>query len=109
MRIEHRDHGEPTRIGHSHHADAAIVPRHVLEQPLDRIVRVGGLIDRLWILLVAHLAEHHELAFRLEPAADVLVHEDVAVARELGVGARERPFTTFDTIWSCLLYTSPSP
>ena len=98
MRIEHRDDGEPTRVRHAHHPDAPVVVRDVLDEPLDRVVRVGALVDRLRILLVAHLAEHHELPFGLVSPADVLVHEDVAVARQLGVRAAERRLGALDAV-----------
>ena len=51
---------------------------HVLQQPLDGVVGVGALVDGLGILAIARLAQHDELPFGLEPAANVLQHEDVA-------------------------------
>ena len=70
--------------------DAAVVARHVLEHPVDGVVGVGGFVDRLGVLGIARRPHHDELALGLEPAADVLEDEDVAVLGELLVLGRHR-------------------
>ena len=87
MRIERAHHREPGRVARPDHADAAVVPGHVGEQPFDRVVGVGALVDRLRVLAIARLPQHHERALGLEPPADVLQHDDVAVGRAVRRGA----------------------
>ena len=57
--------------------------RHVLDHPVDRVVRVGTFVDRLWIARFAQRTQHHKLSFRLEAAANVLKGKDVAVGNQL--------------------------
>ena len=40
--------------------------------------RVAAFVNRFLVRGIAWLAQHHELTFRLEPAANVLANEDVA-------------------------------
>ena len=54
----------------------------VLDQPVDRVVRVGRLAGRLGVLEVG-LRRQLECALRPESAAKILDDEDVAVARQL--------------------------
>jgi hypothetical protein len=84
MRVQHRHHGEPAAVGDAEDADAAVA-RDVLQDPLDRVVRVGRLVDRARVALVADRPQHHELSLGLRPSPDVLEHEDVAVLGQLGV------------------------
>ena len=78
MRIEHRHHREPTQIRDAEHADAPVVARHILEQPLDRVVRIGALVERRGIARRARRALHDERPFGTELSAQVLKREDVA-------------------------------
>ncbi len=89
MRIERAHHREPRRVARADHADASVVVGHVLEQPLDGVVGVGALVDRLGILAIARLAQHHELAFGLEAAANVLQDDDVAVRGKIDQRRRD--------------------
>jgi hypothetical protein len=82
VRIQHRHDGQPPRVRHAEHADPPVVPRHVPQQPLDRIVAVGALVDRLGVPPVARRPQHHEVAFGAEPTADVLEDEDEAFLRQ---------------------------
>ena len=78
MRTRERDGGRITGVGHAHHADPPVVRRHVLHQPVDRVIGVGRLVHALCPLrLERH--RHGERAFAFEAAAHVLVDEDVAV------------------------------
>ena len=89
MRIERAHHREPRRVTRADHADAAVVVGDVLEQPLDGVVGVGALVDRLRVLAIARLAQHHELALGLEAAANVLQHDDVAVGGKIDERRRD--------------------
>jgi hypothetical protein len=79
MRIERAHHRQPRRVARADHADASVVVGDVLEQPFDGVGGVGALVDRLRILAIARLAQHHEPALGLEAPANVLQHDDVAI------------------------------
>ncbi len=83
MRVEHRHHGEPAAVGDAEHADAAVVVRHVLEQPVDRVVSVGAFVDGLGVAPVARRPAHDELPLGLEAAADVLENKNVALVDQV--------------------------
>ena len=82
MRVEHGDRGQPAGITDAEHADAAVVALHGLQQPVDGVVRVRRLVDRLRVVRIAGRAGHDERAFRLEPPANVLEREGVPVVDE---------------------------
>src|SRR5215208_5237156 len=82
MRVNAGHGGEPSRVGYAEHTGTPAVGRHVLEQPFDGIVRVGGLVDALRIPPVVQRVIHDELAFTAEAPPDVLVDKDVTVSRE---------------------------
>ena len=83
MRIERSHHRQPSRVARAEHADTPVVPGHILEEPFDRVVGIGTFVDGLRVLAVARLTEHHEGPFGLEPPADVLQDDDVAVGEEI--------------------------
>ena len=58
-------------VGDAVDADAAVVVRDVLDQPVDGVVGVGGLVGRLGVGQV-DLRRQLEDAFRLEAAAQIL-------------------------------------
>ena len=64
------------------HADAAVVPGDVIEQPLDGVVGVRGLVHRVPALLDRHRPHLDELPLGHELSAHVLVDEDEALVLE---------------------------
>ena len=82
------------RIRHAPEADAAAVARHLGEQPLDGVPRVGALVGRAGAAGGGVERPHlRPFAFRQEPAADVLLDDDepaVLEARRRAQGPGER-------------------
>ena len=78
MRVDHAGRGIEPRIRDPEHADSAIVPGNVLQQPLDRVVGVAALVDVGRLPFVGNVRRDlFELPFRQEPPADVLIDKDV--------------------------------
>ncbi len=90
MRVEHPHHRQPCAVAGAGHADTAVVVRHVLQQPFDRVVGVGAFIDGLVVLRIARLPEHDELPFGLESPANVLADDDVSICVNSGNAAASR-------------------
>ncbi len=83
--VDHAGGGVEARVRDAPHAHAAVVPGDVLQQPLDRVVRVRALVDVRRARLLREVRPHvDELALRHHPPAHVLVDEDVALAHEAG-------------------------
>ena len=95
MRVEHRHHRQPAAVRDSQHARAPVVVGDVLDQPGDRVVSIGALIDRFCIAFVARRPEHHELALGFVAPADVLKHENVTFGDEIFVAVRQQPVAAF--------------
>src|SRR5206468_2985889 len=75
-------------VGNAPDADFAIVAGHVLEEELDRIVGVGGVVHVLRRLLVIDVGAHLlEIPLAHPTAAHILVDKDVAAFLELLGGA----------------------
>ncbi len=89
VRIHTGDPREPSRIGHAHHPDAAVVVRNVLDEPVDRVVGVGRFVHAFRVLRIMQRAVHHELPGRLARAACVLEHEGVAIPRQFLISRPE--------------------
>ena len=90
MRIEHPHRRGPSIVGHTKHANAPIVFRHVRQQPLDRVVRIGAFVDRILRSVQRPRGTlHHECSVRLVAPSDIFEHEDVAVCCELLVAAAQ--------------------
>src|SRR5262249_5825537 len=71
-------------IRYPHHACTTVVARYVLDQPVDRIPRVGALVDILRTALLIDMRPHvRKLPLRHESPAHVLVNEDVPFVRKL--------------------------
>ena len=83
MRLDHGGVDEKAGIRDAEHADLPVGLRHVGEEPLERVPRVGGFVDALRVATIAWRAVHDELARRLVLAADVLEDEHVAVGHQL--------------------------
>jgi hypothetical protein len=72
----------PAVVADAEHADAAVVVRHVLHEPVDRVVGIGAFVDLQACIGRAQRTLHHERALALVPSAYVLEHEHVAVFGE---------------------------
>ena len=90
MRVHQGHHHGEALVGAAQHADAAVRLGHVLHQPLDRVVGVGGVIGRRRVQRPAQRAREHVVALRAVLAAHVLEHADVAVGDEHLVALRQR-------------------
>ena len=82
MRPQQRHRRCQAVVRDTEHPDLAVVVRHVLDQPFDRVVGVRRLAGCFRVLEVG-LRRQLEGAFGSESAAQVLDDEDVAVARQL--------------------------
>ncbi len=83
MRLQHAHDRQPAWIADAQHADAPVVVRHLLHEPIDGVVGVGALVDGLGILFVARHSRHHKGPLRLETPANVLKHEEISLVRQL--------------------------
>src|SRR5262245_41137047 len=81
MLIEHAHYSQPRAVARARHTDAPVIIWDIFEQPIDRVVRVGAFIDSVLVLRIARLPEHDELPLGLEPPANILRDDDVAVGR----------------------------
>ena len=78
MRIDQRHQGQKAVVGDAEDADLAVALRDVLHQPVDRVVGVGGVIDRRRVLRAAQRPVHHVVALGAVLAANVLDHANVS-------------------------------
>lgn len=89
MRVGQRhDHGEAF-VRRTEHADPAVGFGHVLDQPIDGVPGVGGVIDLARVQRPAQRTGHHVIALRAVLAAHVLEHADVAGLGEHLVALRQ--------------------
>ena len=79
MRPEQRHRHRPAVVGRADHADALIALGHILGQPLDRVIGVGGVVGLRRVERPDRRARHDIFALRAIFAADVLADEDIAV------------------------------
>ena len=83
MRVRHPGRRIKSRIRNPVNSGLAIVVGNVFQEPVDRIVRVGALVDVLRPLFYFLMRRHFdELAFALKTAANVLVNKNEAVRNE---------------------------
>ncbi len=75
--IERGHDGGPTVVRGAGDPGAAVVIGDVLDQPVDGVPGVGGLVDAFGVVRLVGRAAHDECAFRLEPPANVLLHHVV--------------------------------
>ena len=62
-----------------------VVVGHVLEQPVDGVVEIAGVVDVLFRFLVVDMRSHlDERAFRHVAAAHVLIHKNISRSVKLG-------------------------
>src|SRR5580704_2384141 len=79
VRINHAHRYEKTVIRNAVKADAAIVVRHIFNEPVDGVVGVRAFINALGVVWVMQRAKHDELSFGAITAANVLKRENVAL------------------------------
>ena len=65
-------------IGNAQDADLAVALRHVLHQPVDGVIGVGGVIDRRGVERAVQRPGHHVIAFGTMFATHILDDPDVA-------------------------------
>ena len=83
--VDHPARRVEARVGDPPQADPAVVVRHVLDQPVDRVKRVAALVDVARTALLGPMGGHiDELALRHPAPAHVLVDEDVSLLAEGG-------------------------
>ncbi len=83
VRVDHSRGREEAGRRDAPGADATVVVRDVLDQPVDRVVGVGAFVDVLCAVLDVDVRRHVlEVALRHEAPARVLVDEDEAVVAE---------------------------
>ena len=83
MGVDHRARGQEAAVRDAPRADAAVVAGHVVHQPLDRVVEVGGLVGAVDVAGLAVGAQRDEFALGLVAPTQVLQHEDVPLVEEL--------------------------
>ena len=81
MRMQQRHARGEAVIGNTHNSHFAVVIGNVLQQPVDGVIGVSGLVGCFGVLLI-DVRRKQERAFRLEAATEVLNHEDVAICHE---------------------------
>src|SRR5215469_11965389 len=91
MRFEQRLRHQPSRIRNSPHPYSSVIVGDVLDQPIDGVISVCALIDGFGVAVVAHRSLHDKLTFRLEPSANVLEDENVAVGNQFFIAPRVEP------------------
>ncbi len=79
MRIDQRHQRLEAIVGDAQRADLAVRLGDVLHQPVDGVVRVGGVVHRRRVQRPVHRPVHHVVALGTVLAAHVLHHADVAV------------------------------
>ena len=91
MRIDDAGRSEKSGIGNAPDPGISIVVGHILEKPIDGVVKVAAIVDVLIRLLVVDVRTHlDELAFRHVSPADVLKNKDVSRLVEIGRGPELR-------------------
>ncbi len=87
VRIDQGHGDRPAVIGRADHADLLVRFRHVLGQPVDRVVGVGGVVGLGRIERPHRRPRHDVVALRAVLAADILVDEDITVIDPFAIGA----------------------
>ena len=78
VRMDEAHQGGESVVGDADDADLAVGLRHVLHEPVDGVVGVGGMVDRGRVQRAAQGAVHDVVALGAVLAADVLDDADVA-------------------------------
>ena len=83
MGVDHCPRGEEAAVRDPPGADAAVVAGHVVHQPVDRVVEVGGLVGAVDVFGKAIRAQGEEVALGVVASAQILQDEDVPLVEEL--------------------------
>ncbi len=86
MRINQRHQRSKSIVGNPENTHLAVGLRDVLDQPIDGVVGVGGVIDVARVERPAQRPCHHISAFRAVLAAHILHHANVAAVEHGIVG-----------------------
>ncbi len=86
VRVEQRHGHGPAVVGRADHADLLVRFRHVLDQPVDRVPGIGGVVGLGRVQRPHRRPRHDVVALRAVLAADVLIDEDIAVIDPFAVG-----------------------
>ena len=78
VRIDERHQREEAVVGNAENADLAVAFGDIFDEPVDGVVRVGGMIDGGGILRAVQRAIHDVVTLGAVLAANVLDHADVA-------------------------------
>ena len=82
--VDHAGGRVETRVRDAPHTDPAVVVGDVLDEPVDRVERVGALVDVGGAGLLRLVRPHvDEFTLRHPAAANILVHDDVALGAEV--------------------------
>ena len=90
MRFEQRHHDCKPLVGRSDHSHAAIRFGHILNKPIDGVIRVGRMVRGGRVQASAHGFCHHVVAFGAVLTAYVLVHPNIAAGNKHFVGERQQ-------------------
>ena len=91
MGVDHAPHRLRARIRNAPLADAPVVVRDVLHEPVDRVVGVRAFVRRFGGLRLRQDRPHHdELALGSKLPAHVLIHEDELLCRKRRRGTERR-------------------
>ena len=85
----HRD--VPARVRDPQHPHPAVVSLHVLDEPIDGVVRVGRRVDRIAVRSMAERAIPFEFPFRTMPATRILHRDNILLLGELAKSGIEVP------------------
>ena len=89
VRIDQRHQRGEARVGRAGDADLPVRFGDVLHQPVDAVVRIGGIVDGGGVERAPEWPVHHIIAFGFVDAAHVLIDADIAIVDKLGVHDRE--------------------
>src|SRR5256714_2820034 len=102
MRSQQSHGGGESVVRNAIHAHFAVVVGDVLHQPVDAVVRVGGLVSRLLIGQIAWRRKDPERALGFESPAQVLEHEDVSVLHQFLERRRHRSQRSDTASWNAV-------
>jgi hypothetical protein len=85
--MQESHHYRESLVGRADHADAAVALGHILGEPVDGVVRIGGVVRAGAVEARVHGQRRHQVrAFGAILAADILVNADVAIFHKTFVG-----------------------
>ena len=89
VRIDQRHQRGEAGIGGAGDRDLAVGFRHILHQPVDRVIGVGAIVDIGLVERATQRTGHDIVALRPVQAAHVLIDADIAVIDEIRVHDRQ--------------------